>query len=121
LAKLKKIPFRELGKEIFVAHNVKSPSRDHVIDAFRKHRVPLNIGIELSSIETIKQFVDMKLGIAFVPKLCVEKELRERSLVSIPIEGFRHKRTFQAIYLRDKVHTHAATSFLEVIRSLARP
>lgn len=118
LARRRKIPFQELGKEIFVAHNVKSPSRDYVINIFRKHGVPLNIGIELSSLETIKQFVEMKLGIAIVPKLSVEKELHERKFVAVKVQGFEHHRTLNVIYLRNKAYSHAARSFIDVIRSL---
>jgi DNA-binding transcriptional LysR family regulator len=115
LAKRKKIPFQELGKEIFVAHNVKSPSRDYVINSFRKHGILLNIGIELSSLETIKQFVEMKLGIAIVPRLSVETELREKKLVSIKVEGFEYHRTLNVIYLRKKEYSPAARAFLDLI------
>jgi DNA-binding transcriptional LysR family regulator len=115
-ARKKKVKFEDLGKEIFVAHNVRSPSRDHVVDAFRRHHVPLNIGIELSSLETIKQFVEMKMGIAFVPKISVEAELAAKKLVNVPVEGFHHQRTFMVIYLRDKVHSHAAARFLDTLK-----
>lgn len=118
LAKKRKIPFQELGKETFVAHNVKSPSRDHVINSFRKHGVTLNIGIELSSLETVKQFVEMKLGVAIVPGLSVEKELRDKKLVSVRVEGFEYRRTLNVIYLRNKAYSHAARAFLDVTRAL---
>lgn len=118
LARKRKIPFQELGKEIFVAHNVKSPSRDYVINIFRKHGIALNIGIELSSLETIKQFVEMKLGVAIVPRLSVEKELQEKKLVSVTVQGFEYHRTLNVIYLRNKAYSHAARSFLDLIRTL---
>lgn len=117
LAKRKKVSFNELGKESFVAHNVKSPSRDYVVDAFRKRHVPLNIGIELSNIETIKQFVQMKLGIAIVPRLSVEEELKQRKLAAVAIEGFQHRRTLSVISLRNKVYSHAASAFLSILRN----
>jgi len=120
LATKGKVTLRDLGQETFVAHNVKSPSRQRVIEAFKQHRVPLTIGIELSSIETIKQFVQMGMGLAFVPRMCIEEELREGKLVSPPIQGFKHKRTLRVIYLRDKVHSHAAAKFLEVVKSFAQ-
>ncbi len=119
-AKRRKIRLQDLGAETFVAHNVRTPSRDYVIDIFRKNSVPLNIGIELSSIETIKQFVELKLGIAFLPGLSVEKELAERKLVPVKVESFNHTRLLRAIYLKDKVHSHAAEKFLEVVKSNCR-
>lgn len=120
LVKKGKLTIKDLGEETFLAHNVKSPSRDRVVETFKQHRVPLNISIELSSIETIKQFVQMGLGLAFVPRLCIEEEIRQKKLVSLPIQGFAHKRTMRVIYLRDKVHSHAAAKFLEVLKSVAQ-
>lgn len=119
LAKKKKVTFRDLAKETFVAHNVNSPSRDHVVDAFRKHHALLNIAIELSSLETIKQFVQRKVGIAFLPRLAVAEELAQGKFISMPIEGFQHRRTLSAISLRDKVHSHAAVKFLDTMKSFA--
>lgn len=120
LAKKRKATIETLGTETFVAHNVKSPSRDHVIAAFRDAGVPLNIGIELSSIETIKQFVEMNLGIAFVPRLAITNELREKKFVVVPLRDFQHKRILRVIFLRDKVHSHAAAKFLNVMRVPSR-
>lgn len=120
LARKKKVTIKDLGRETFIAHNVKSPSRTRVIEAFKRNHTPLNISIELSSIETIKQFVQMNLGIAFVPRLCIEQELRQGTLVSVPLQGFTCRRTLRVIYLRDKVHSHAAAKFLDVLRAVAQ-
>src|SRR5258708_3077872 len=58
LAKSATIKISDLGKEHFIAHNVKSPARNKVIEAFQRHDTPLNIVIELSTMETIKRFVE---------------------------------------------------------------
>jgi len=42
-----------------VAHNVTSPLRRKVIEAFQRYRTPLNMAIELPTIEAIKRFVAM--------------------------------------------------------------
>lgn len=119
LAQREKVTLKDLGGEPFIAHNVRSPAREHVIRAFRRARVPLNIAIELTSIETIKEFVKMGLGLAFVPRMCIEEELQQGKLATVPIQGFRYRRVLRVIYLRDKVHSHAAQKFLEVIRAMA--
>ncbi|GBC82791.1 HTH-type transcriptional activator CmpR [bacterium HR10] len=119
LAARRQITLKDLGGEPFIAHNVRSPARERVIQAFRRARVPLNIAIELTSIETIKEFVKMGLGLAFVPRMCIEEELAQGKLATVPIQGFRHRRVLRVIYLRDKVHSHAAQKFLEVIKAMA--
>jgi DNA-binding transcriptional LysR family regulator len=113
-AKKRKVTMHDLGSETFVAHNVQTPSRDYVIETFRRAGVALNIGIELSSIETIKEFVEKNIGIAILPKLALEKELQERKLIRVRVQNFEHKRTLRVIYLRDKIHSQAAERFLEL-------
>ena len=117
LARKRKVTIQDLGAETFVAHNVTSPSRDRVLEVFHNAGVPLKIEIELSSIETIKQFVEKKVGIAFLPRLCIEKELLEKRLIAVPVEGFQHTRKFRVIYLRGKIHSQAASRFLDVLKS----
>lgn len=121
LARKRKVTIEDLGTETFVAHNVKTPSRDYVVDFFRSHGVPLNIGIELFSLETIKQFVEMKQGIAFLPHLVVRQEVQEKKFVIVRLQEFHHQRTLRVIYLRGKVLSHATTAFLEVVKTLNRP
>jgi DNA-binding transcriptional LysR family regulator len=115
LTKKRKVMLADLGAEVFIAHNVHSPSRQHVIEIFRKKRVPLNIGIELSNIETIKDFVRRKMGIAFIPRLCVEKELADAEFRVVRVQDFHHIRTIRAILLKDSNHSHAALQFLRVL------
>ena len=64
-----------LGRENFIAHNISSPQRQKVIDAFKRHKTPLRMGVELPSLEAIKRFVEMGNGVALVPGLTVKTEL----------------------------------------------
>lgn len=120
LAKKSKVTVQELGGESFLAHNVKSPSREKVIQFFRDHQVPLNISIELATIETIKRFAEMNLGLAFVPRMCVQEEIRTGKLVTVPVQGMKIKRTLRLVYLRDRVHSHSAAAFLQLVKEHSR-
>jgi DNA-binding transcriptional LysR family regulator len=115
-----KVTVKDLGHESFLAHNVKSPSRDKVIQFFRDHEVPLNISIELATIETIKKFVEMNLGVAFVPRMCVEEEIGSGKLVTVPVQGMKFKRTLRVVTLRDRVHSQAADKFLKLVKDAAK-
>src|SRR6185436_12952382 len=57
LAAKKVVSVRELGAETFIAHNVSSPYRERVIKTFEKYRTPLNISMELPTLEAIKRLV----------------------------------------------------------------
>jgi DNA-binding transcriptional LysR family regulator len=75
LAREKKVRIRDLGAENFVAHNVASPMRRRVEESFAKHKTPLNIGVELPSLEAIKRFVASGNGVAMAPALTVQTEV----------------------------------------------
>jgi DNA-binding transcriptional LysR family regulator len=119
LAAKERIHIRDLGGESFVGHNVRSPARGKVIETFRRFQTPLNITIEITTIETIKRFVAMNLGVAFVPLMCVREECERGELVVVPIEGFRHERTLWAVRRRTDAHSHAAQAFMRVVESIS--
>jgi len=120
LASRERVHIRELGAESFIAHNVRSPSRDKVIEAFRRFQTPLNITIEIATIETIKRFVAMNLGLAFAPRMCVQEEVERKELAIIPVEGFRYERTLWAVRRRTDALSHAAQAFMQVIQAMAQ-
>jgi DNA-binding transcriptional LysR family regulator len=119
LARHERVHIRDLGSESFIAHNVRSPSRDKVIETFRRFQTPLNISIEIATIETIKKFIEMNLGVAFVPQMCVQEEAEAGKLVIVPVEGFRFERTLWVVRRRTDSHSHAAEAFMSVINSMA--
>ncbi|MGH9555537.1 MAG: LysR family transcriptional regulator [Terriglobales bacterium] len=92
LASAKQASIRQLGAESFVAHNVTSPYRTRVLQAFRRHKTPLNMPVELPTIEAIKKFVALGNGVALVPGICVEAEVARGELVRIPIRELRLER-----------------------------
>ena len=57
LASARQVSIRQLGAESFVAHNVQSPYRAKVLETFKRHKTPLNMDVELPTIEAIKRFV----------------------------------------------------------------
>src|ERR1019366_1266324 len=52
LAHRKTVSITELGAETFIAHNVVSPYREVVLREFRAHKVPLQMPVEMPTIET---------------------------------------------------------------------
>ena len=119
LARKSSLSVRDLGSETFVAHNVPSPLRQKVIETFTAHKTPLNMVIELPSLEAIKRFVAGGNGVAFAPGLTVRPELDSGVLVKIPVEELQIQRTLRLVQRRQANLSPAGTAFLEVIRELA--
>ena len=120
LAGAVRVSIQDLGQELFVAHNVTSPLRRKVIEAFQRYRTPLNMAIELPTIEAIKRFVAMGNGVALVPHLTVARELETGDLVRIPVDELEVKRVLRLVYRRQAALSHAAQAFLKTVRVLAQ-
>jgi DNA-binding transcriptional LysR family regulator len=120
LSKRGAVAVKELGNESFLAHNVKTASRFKVIEAFAQHHTPLNITLELATVETIKRFVQLEIGLAFVPRMCVTEELERGTLATIPVKGLTYFRTIWVTHRRQMTLSHAAAAFLEILRQHAK-
>ncbi len=120
LARRKQVGIRELGAENFVAHNVASPLRSRVIETFAAHQTPLNLGVELPSLEAVKRYVGMGHGVALVPELTVEHEIRRGELVKVGIEEVRIERTLWLVQRRGARLSHAGAAFLRVVETVAQ-
>ena len=119
LAGVERVSIKDLGGELFVAHNVTSPLRNKVIEAFQRYRTPLNMAIELPTIEAIKRFVAMGNGVALVPHLTVAHELETGDLVRVPVVELDLKRVLRLAYRRQATLSYAANAFLQTLKKLA--
>lgn len=116
LAKQKQVTVKDLGEEQFVAHNVKTPSRTKIFELFAQNRTPLNICIELATLETIKEFVLLNVGIAILPRLAVENEINVGKLAEVQVKGMKIEKALRLVYRREQSLSHAAKSFLDIVR-----
>ncbi|RXH55039.1 LysR family transcriptional regulator [Granulicella sibirica] len=119
LAGRDEVSIRELGSQNFIAHNVASPQRQKVIQAFKRHKTPLQMGVELPTIEAIKRFVEMGNGVALVPGLTVKSELESGALVRVRVQELQFERKLRLAYRKQASLSHAARSFLEVVEAYA--
>jgi DNA-binding transcriptional LysR family regulator len=115
LARRRSVPISELGGETFVAHNVVSPYRELVIRVFREHQVPLQIDVEMPTIETIRKLVQENLGVAFLPRMCVEQEIEQKLLHEVHVKEMHLNRNIFLVYPARRALSHAARAFLELV------
>jgi DNA-binding transcriptional LysR family regulator len=120
LASVERVSINDLGSELFVAHNVTSPLRRKVIEAFQRYRTPLNMGIELPTIEAIKRFVAMGNGVALVPHLAVARELETGDLVRVFVDELDIRRVLRLVHRRQATLSYAGKAFLQTLKDLAR-
>ena len=116
-AKQKRVSITELGMETFIAHNVLSPYREVVLREFQRQKVPLNMDVEMPTVETIRKMVQRNEGVAFLPKMCVEQELEQKTLREVQVEELHVERKIRLVYPGRRALSHAAKAFLDVVKS----
>src|SRR6266403_157445 len=117
LAAKKVVSVRELGAESFIAHNVPSPYREKVVKTFEKQRTPLNISMEMPTLEAIKRLVEKGLGVALVPRLSAQTEIARKQLAGLAVKEMRLERRVHLIYRKGATLSHAAKAFLTLARA----
>jgi DNA-binding transcriptional LysR family regulator len=115
LAHKKAVSIADLGSEIFIAHNVVSPYRDLVLREFQAHKTPLNMSVEMPTIEAIRKLVQSNMGVAFLPRMCVEQEIEQKMLCEIRVKELHVERKIRLVYPARRALSHAARAFLEVL------
>lgn len=120
LAKKQSVSVKDLGMESFIAHNAPSPYREKVIQTFEKHRTPLNIAIELPSLEAIKRLVERGVGVALVPKLTAEAEIASGKLIALSVNEMKLERRLHIIYRRNSEISHAGKMFLQLVKEMQK-
>jgi DNA-binding transcriptional LysR family regulator len=115
-ANREEISISELDMETFIAHNVLSPFRETVIREFQRHKVPLNMDVEMPTIETIRKLVQHNEGVAFLPRMCVEQEIKQNLLHEIRVKELNVERKIRLVYPARRALSHAAKAFLEVVK-----
>jgi DNA-binding transcriptional LysR family regulator len=111
LAKQKNIALKQMEKEIFLTREPGSGTRGAMHRFFRQHKLKLTTGMEMGSLEGIKQSVQAKLGVGLLPKGAIEAELKLKKLVVLDIKGMPIKRHWYVVLHKGKRLSAAADAF----------
>jgi len=115
-ASRKEVSINELGMETFIAHYVLSPYRAVVLKEFQRHKVPLNMDVEMPTVETIRKMVQRNEGVAFLPHMCVEQDVEQEVLREIRVPELSVDRKIRLVCPAKRSLSHAAKAFLELVK-----
>jgi DNA-binding transcriptional LysR family regulator len=116
LAKKHEVDVSDLASETFIAHIVESPFRRRVIELFARHRAALNMPIEMPTIESIKRFVQMGMGVAIVPRMCVQWEIERGWMKEVKIRQLNIPRHVYLISRRGARLPFASVELMRILR-----
>jgi LysR family transcriptional regulator, low CO2-responsive transcriptional regulator len=114
----KRVSLDELAGQPLVLREVGSGSRwclEQGLARAGKPLTDLRVALELGSNEAIKEAVLRGLGLAFLSRLAVEKELRAGQLAAVRVDGLRLAREMFAVSDRRRALPIPARLFLDLL------
>jgi DNA-binding transcriptional LysR family regulator len=117
LARRAEISVRDLSAEQFVLHHLCSTTADMILRLFERHGSRCRIVAELWSFENIKSFVQEEVGLAIVPGVTVRQELRDGTLVRIPLRELSIPRRTLMVYREQGYLSDSARELIKLVRN----
>lgn len=100
---------------IIMARN--SNTRYFLDNYFLSHKMVLNPEMELASYQLVTKFIEKDLGIGFLTKEFIKKQLEEGTLLELKTNIVLPSRAIGMVWLKDKSLSVAATKFVEILGS----
>lgn len=97
-----------------------SGTRSFIDEKLRACDRPPEIAMEVASIEVIKRWVELDLGVSIVPRIAVERELSDGSLHAMPVFPKREARQLGCVYPAGSPLPRAAQAFVQMALELLR-
>ena len=121
LAERPRVSLRALAGVDFIAFDRDAPTRKFIDRAFRTAGIDVKPTQELDNIETIKQAVELGLGVAIIPRATVNTEVKEGKLVSRSFTDGNLSRPLAVLVRKDRSLSRAATAMLEALTGGTAP
>ncbi len=110
-----RIEMERLMRERFVVREKGSDTWESMQDGFGEHLARLNIAIEITSTETIKQAVMAGMGIGFLSAHTIAQELKTGSLAILDVPGFPLMLNWYVVHHRHKRLPPVARAFKDFL------
>ncbi len=115
-ARARNVTIAEAAREPIVLFDRGSSYYAMIHDLFRKAAVIPNVAMELDSLEATKRMVEEGLGIALVPKVTVERELKEGSLVRVDLSDVAPiERPISLMMRKNRKRSRTVQAFVEMM------
>ncbi len=118
LARKKKIGLEDLKDVPMIMLSPDTVGRRFVEQVFKEHGIVPRVAMELSSSEEVKRMVELNLGAAVISKLSISREVRQGSLIMLPITEFETSHPVGVIYRSGKYLNSAMRQFLADLKGM---
>ena len=111
----KRIPISRLAGEPFVVREKGSDTSHAMQEFFGDRLTGLNIAMEIRSTETIKQAVMAGMGLSFLSAHTLSRELHDRSLAVLDVQGFPMMLNWYVVHRQNKRLPPVAQAFRDYL------
>lgn len=108
----KSLRLKDLEQRNFVAFERDIPTRKAIDNILVTHGVSVNIVHEFDNIETLKRSIEVGAGVSILPENTILQEVKNNTLISIPISDGPYYRPTGIIRRRGRNPSRAAREFL---------
>jgi DNA-binding transcriptional LysR family regulator len=115
LARTRSISLKQMEKEIFLVREPGSGTRGAMMRFFKASKIKLTTGMEMGSLEGIKQGVQAELGLGVVPRGAIEIELQLGKLAILNVKGMPIRRHWHVVLHEGKRLSAAAEAFKSLL------
>src|SRR5262249_52771255 len=77
--------------------------------------VPLNMDVEMPTLETIRRLVQKNEGVAFLPRMCVRQDIESGTVREVTVKELHVERKVRLLYAKGRTLSHAAQAFLDIV------
>ncbi len=116
LARSKGLKMSALAGQKFVAFESDIPTRKALDKLFREYGVHVVPVMEFDNVETVKRAVEIDAGISIVPRICVQEEVQDKTLVAIEVDDAELSRPLAVIHKKNKVLSTAMKQFIALLK-----
>jgi DNA-binding transcriptional LysR family regulator len=120
LAQRRRLRVEELAGQPLLAHKAGSVTRGLIEGSFVARGLVPRIVMEISSPEVLRRMARSGLGIAVLPEIAVQEEVRRKQLVPLPVSGWDLDRVSGLLVPPAGPPSRAARSFVEILRKAHR-
>lgn len=119
LRRKEKVTLEDLKSENFLLREKSSGTRELVESILAVHGISVQPIWDSTSTLAIINAVADGLGISILPARMLKSYYSERRLARLDVENLELRRPFSVIYHKNKYLTHAATAFIEMVKTTA--
>lgn len=115
LAARSTVSIKELDGEQFALPSLCTSTERVIMRLFAAHNTRCRVVAELWSFENIKSFVQANVGLAIVPRITVAQELRDGSLVCVPVGELDLRQRTLMIYRDEEYLSEPARELMKLV------